>query len=245
MNTMNTRQRVNLISRLRQNKIPQNKIDKLFTLTDKELKKLYLINNNNLFISEVSKLLNENKEKYDFYLDSLKLLKNQFSKEEYDEAVGLIENSHHYFNARYIIIILKNELLQKKNLQLVGARLVSNAKWSLNAEYAYRILSISKLLDLGIAIPMAELIVGTENKEECLNIIKDVLSKENNLQLVNNIIMRLTTNLRNELINLPEHKKEAVDLLNIFNEMLNKPLIVPPVTVEKKRVRKLFTKNNN
>ena len=238
MNTMNTRQRVNLISRLRQNKIPQNKIDKLFTLTDKELKKLYLINNNNLFISEVSKLLNENKEKYDFYLDSLKLLKNQFSKEEYDEAVGLIENSHHYFNARYIIIILKNELLQKKNLQLVGARLVSNAKREINAEYVLRILTISKLHDLNIAIPMAELIIGTENSEECLNIIREVLSNEDTLNEVNGIIERLTANLRRTLITMPNHEKEAIDLLNIFNTILNKSLNCASVKEDKMRIRK-------
>ena len=242
---MNTRQRVSLISRLRQNKVPQNKIDKLFNLPEKDLDKLYLISNNELFINEVAKLLSESKEKYGFYLDSLKELKNQFSNEEYNEAIALIKNSSHTFNARYIIIILKNEFLQNKKLQLVGARLISNAKREVNAEYALRILTISKLHDLNIAIPMAELIVGTENREECLNIIREILSNEDALNEVNGIVDRLTTYLRRTLITVPGHEEEATDLLNIFSEILNKPLIVTPVKVEKKRVRKLFTKNNN
>ena len=164
-----------------------------------------------------------------------------FSKEDYDEAVILIKKSAHNFNAKFIYITLKNELLQKNNLHLVGARIIFMAKRELNAEYAHRILCISKFIELGIAIPMAELIVGTENREECLNIIKNILNEEDNLQQVSDIITRVTMNLRKNLKNMSGNEKDTIAILNIFNEILNKPFIVAPVKEEKKRIRK----NNN
>ena len=234
---MNARQKMNLISRLRHNKVSESNIDKLFNLAEKYLNKLCNISNNDLFINEVSKLLHNN-EKYGFYLDELSKNKDKFTKEDYKEAIYLIKNSVHNFNAKYVYLALKNELLQNNNLNLVGARIIFMAKREVNAEYAFRVLGVSKLLELGIAIPLAELIVGTENREECLNIIKNVLSKDNNLQIVSEIITKVTINLRKNLINMPEYEKDATDVLNIFNERLNKPLVSISDNEDKKRIRK-------
>ena len=49
---MNARQKLSLLSRLRQNKIPENKIDKLFNLPEKELDRLFNISNKDLFIKK-------------------------------------------------------------------------------------------------------------------------------------------------------------------------------------------------
>ena len=242
---MNTRQKMNFITRLRQNKVPQNKIDELFNLPEKELDKLYNISNNELFISEVAKILNNNGEKYSFYLDSLKQYKNKFSKEDYEEAKKIIRNCNQQFNARCAYMILKNEELQQHSLNISGARIVSRAKREINAQYALKILNIPKLIELRLAIPMASLIVGTENKEQCLNIIRTVLNNKEIYNEVKDIINKVTIYLRRTLITVPGHEEEATDLLNVFSEILNKPFIIAPVNVEKKRVRTIFSKKNN
>ena len=235
---MNTRQRVNLISRLRQNKVSQDKIDKLFTLTEKELDKLYTISNNDLFISEVAKILNANNEKNSFYLESLTKYKNRFSKEDYGKAINIIKNCKQQYNARCAFIALKSELLQEHSLNISGASIISRADKEVNAEYALRILNIPRLIELGLAIPMASLIVGTKNKTTCLNIIRNVLKNVELYEEVENIIDNITIYLRRTLITVPGHEEEVTDLLNVFNEILDKPLIVVLVKENKKRLRK-------
>ena len=142
-------------------------------------------------------------------------------------------------------MILKNEELQQHNLNISGARIVSRTKREINAQYALKILNIPRLIELRLAIPMASLIVGTENKEQCLNIIRTVLNNKEIYNEVKDIINKVTIYLRRTLITVPGHEEEATDLLNVFSEILNKPFIIAPVNVEKKRVRTIFSKKNN
>ena len=235
---MNTRKRVNLISRLRQCRVAQDKIDKLLSLPEKELDKLYKINNIDLFISEVAKILNTNNEKNSFYLETLKQYKKKFSDEEYEQAKRIIKDCNQQYNARCAFIALKNEYLQQHKLNISGARIISRAKKEINAEYALRLFNVPRLIDLRLAIPMASLIVGTENKEQCLNIIRTVLNDKNINNEIIGIIDNITINLRRTLENVPGHEEEVIDLLNIFGEILNKPLIIMPIKEEKKRIRK-------
>lgn len=234
---MNARQRVNLISRLRQCRVAQDKIDKLLSLPEKELDKLYKINNIDLFISEVAKILNANNEKNSFYLETLEQYKKKFSAEEYEQAKVIIKSCKQQYNARCAFIALKSELLQEHSLNISGASIISRATKEVNAEYALRILNIPRLFELGLAIPMASLIVGTKNKTTCLNIIRNVLKNVELYEEVKNIIDNITIYLRRTLITVPGHEEEVIDLLNIFGEILNKPLIVTPVKEEKKKKR--------
>ena len=242
---MDTRQKIKLITRLRDNKVPQNKIDQLFTLTEKELNRIYNISNSDLFASEITKILNDNEEKYSFYLDDLKQFKNKFSKNDYEDAIEIIKSCNQQFNARCAYIAIRNELLQQYGLNIISARLISMAKKEITAEYALKVVNISKLIELGIAIPMAKLIIGTSDKDECLNTIREVLKDENNLKEVTAIIDKVTFHLRRNLITVPGHEEAATELLNVFGEILNKPLISIYPKKTKKRIRNKFSKSNN
>ncbi len=225
---MNTKQKINLISRLRKNQVTEDKIDAILKLDKKSLDRLSSISNNEKFISAVQEYLNETFDNpYGYYLENLTKRRYELLESEYKEGLEIIKSAFHNFGARCAMNAICLEVPKKYGNNIVGARLISMAKSEMIAVYALNVLNNQTLNELGVVIPIVELIIGSLNKEECLNQIKVALTDEEKHEKCKNAINSITEPLRRIVITIPFHREEAIELLNVFQEILNEPMITP------------------